>query len=61
VVVEVGGGLRSYDVAGVPVLDGYVADEMAAGARGQVLLPWPNRLRDGRYRWDGQEHVLPLD
>lgn len=61
VVVEVGGGLRRYDVAGQAVLDGYDAEEMVSGARGQVLVPWPNRLHGGRYTWEGQEHVVPLD
>jgi aldose 1-epimerase len=60
VVVEVGGALRAYDVAGEAVLDGYSAGEMCSGARGQTLAPWPNRLRDGRYRFDGAEQQLPL-
>ncbi len=61
VVVEVGGGLRTYDVDGVPVLDGYDEPEMVTAARGQVLVPWPNRLHGGRYTWDGAEHEVPLD
>ena len=31
VVVEVGGGLRTYSVAGVDVLDGYSESEMCSG------------------------------
>jgi aldose 1-epimerase len=61
VVVEVGGGLRCYDVDGRKVLDGYGVDEMVTGARGQPLIPWPNRLHGGTYTWDGAEHVVPLD
>ena len=61
VVVEVGGGLRTYDVAGRPVLDGYPEEAMVQAARGQVLVPWPNRLHGGRYTWDGNEHDVPLD
>ena len=60
VVVEVGAGLRSYRAHGRELLDGYAEDEMASSARGQPLIPWPNRLRDGRYTWDGQEQQLPL-
>ena len=60
VVVEVGGGLRSYRAGGRDLVDGYGEQEMAGNARGQVLAPWPNRLRDGRYRWDGEEHQTPL-
>lgn len=60
VIVEVGGGLREYTYAGRPVLDGYAEDEMCQSGRGQMLIPWPNRLRDGRYEWDGGAHQLPL-
>jgi len=60
VVVTVGGGLRTYDVGGVPVLDGYAADAMCDGARGQTLVPWPNRVKDGKWSWDGKEQQLAL-
>ena len=59
--VEVGGSLRSYTVAGIDQLDGYGPDEMAPSGRGQVLIPWPNRLRDGTYEFDGTRHQLPLN
>jgi len=26
-----------------------------------VLFPFPNRIRDGRYSWDGKEYQLPLN
>lgn len=61
VAVEVGGGLRSYDQAGVPVVDGYAEDAMVTAARGQPLLPWPNRLHGGSYTWDGESHPVPMD
>ena len=61
VVVEVGGGLRSYRVADGDRLDGYGVDEVCASGRGQVLMPWPNRLEGGAYEFRGREHQLPLD
>jgi aldose 1-epimerase len=60
VVVEVGGGLRSYAVDGHDVLDGYTVDAMADGARGQTLVPWPNRIRDGAWQWKGETKQLAL-
>ncbi|HKT01795.1 MAG TPA: aldose 1-epimerase family protein [Rugosimonospora sp.] len=60
VVVEVGGGLRAYRVAGQDLLDGYGEDEIAPGGAGQVLAPWPNRIRDGRYAFQGGSYQLPL-
>ena len=59
-VVEVGGGLREYEVAGFPVIDGFGAGEMARMGRGQVLAPWPNRVARGRYEFGGQTLQLPL-
>jgi aldose 1-epimerase len=60
VVVEVGGGLRTYSVDGREVLDGYGTGEVAPSGRGQVLVPWPNRIQDGSYEFDGRRHQLPL-
>jgi aldose 1-epimerase len=60
VVVEVGGGLRAYSANGKELLDGYAADEMCTSGRGQLLLPWPNRLLHGRYEFAGRTHRLAL-
>jgi aldose 1-epimerase len=61
VVVEVGAGLRSYGVDDHDVLDGYAAGEMASAGRGQVLIPWPNRIEDGAYEFAGALHQLPIN
>ena len=61
VVVEVGGGLRAYSATGRDVLDGYGADEMCPSGRGQVLIPWPNRLEDGSYEFEGERYQLTPD
>ncbi|MFL6128880.1 MAG: aldose 1-epimerase family protein [Mycobacteriales bacterium] len=60
VVVEVGGGLRTYRLDGVDVLDGYAEDRMCDGGRGQLLIPWPNRIADGRYELAGTGYQLAL-
>ena len=59
-IVEVGGGIREYTVEGQPVLHPYSVDAMCDGAHGTPLIPWPNRLGDGRYRFDGADHQVPL-
>lgn len=61
VVTEVGATLRSYDVGGAPVVDGFESSEMATDGRGQVLAPWPNRLGDGRYSYEGRQGRAALD
>jgi aldose 1-epimerase len=59
-VVGVGGGLRSYSAGGRDLLDGYPAGGESTSGRGQVLIPWPNRLQDGAYDFEGRSHRLPL-
>ena len=54
-----GGGLRRLVLGDWDVLDGYPAGTVADGWRGAVLVPWPNRLRHGRWSWEGNE--LQLD
>ncbi len=60
VVVQVGGGLRTYRSAGRDVLHGYAESARADAGRGQVLMPWPNRIRDGRYTFAGIDRQLSL-
>jgi len=60
VIVEVGGGIRAYDVGGVDVLQPYAVDQMCDGAHGAPLIPWPNRLGDGRYSFDGNDYQVAL-
>ncbi|MFZ0340797.1 MAG: aldose 1-epimerase family protein [Gaiellaceae bacterium] len=60
-VVVLGGGLRSYEVAGRAVLDGFSPGERPTSGRGQVLAPWPNRIEDGSYEFDGRRLQLPLN
>jgi len=61
VVTEVGATLRSYTVDGVAVLDGFGPDELCDAGRGQVLAPWPNRLGDGRFTFEGRSAQAALD
>jgi aldose 1-epimerase len=60
VVVEVGGVLRGYSVGDVAVLDGFDADELSPASAGQILAPWPNRIRDGQYTFEEQSYQLSL-
>ena len=57
---EVGAGLRTFTVGAAPVIDGYAEHEMCDVCRGALLLPWPNRIEDGSYEFDGRRHQTPL-
>lgn len=60
IVTEVGATLRSLSVEGRDVVRGFGLDEMSTAGRGQNLVPWPNRIRDGRYTFNGVTHQLAL-
>ena len=57
VIAEVGATLREYRAGGRHLIDGFPPGERSRDGRGQILLPWPNRIRDGRYIFAGQEQV----
>jgi len=60
VVTEGGATLRVLEHAGRPLVDGFAEDEMPFGGRGQLLMPWPNRIRDGAYCYGGRDLQLAL-
>jgi len=60
VVTESGGALRALSHAGRPLIDGFGEGASSSGGRGQLLMPWPNRIRDGRYSFDGAAQQLAL-
>jgi aldose 1-epimerase len=59
-VVEVGAGLRRYAAGGVDVTCTYPDGVLAPKGCGIVLVPWPNRIRGGRYTFDGVRQQLAL-
>jgi len=59
-VVEVGAGLRRYAHRGVDVTFTYGDGDLPPKGCGAVLVPWPNRLRGGKYSFDGKAYQLPL-
>ena len=60
VITEVGATLRSFSVDGRDVVRGFGVQDMISGGRGQNLIPWPNRIRDGRYTFNGATQQLAL-
>jgi aldose 1-epimerase len=60
VVTECGAGLRTLSVSGAQIVGGFAADAMAPAGHGQLLLPWPNRIEGGTYRFGGATHELAI-
>ena len=59
-VVSVGGGLRGLTFEGREVLLGYGESEPPHAGIGQHLFPWPNRITDGKYSFNGVDQQLYL-
>ena len=60
VVAEVGASLRLYRVGGRDVVRPYDEDSLTPAYSGALLAPWPNRLADGRYGFDGSVYQVPV-
>ena len=63
-IMEVGASLYSYKVAGQDVAAGPTratgVTDVHKGSRGAVLIPWPNRVKAGKYSVDCQSLQLPV-
>ena len=55
-----GASLRGVTWRGEPVVTGYRGSEAKVGGQGDVLIPFPGRVKGGSYEWDGTRHQLPL-
>jgi aldose 1-epimerase len=60
VIAGVGASLRTLTYAGRDLVVPFDADEMRPRHRGATLAPWPNRIVDGRYVFDGVAQQLAL-
>jgi len=60
VVTEGGATLRQLEHDGRPIVDGFAEDTMPTVGRGQLLMPWPNRIRGGQYTWGDRDLQLAL-
>ena len=60
VVTSVAASLREYRVGERDVVLPFAVDAIAPAFSGAVLAPWPNRLRDARYRFRDVTYEVPL-
>ncbi len=60
VVTEVAAGLRVYTVNGIDLIETFDAAVQPPMASGIVLVPWPNRIRDGQWTQGGVTRQLAL-
>jgi aldose 1-epimerase len=59
-IAQVGGALRALRVGEVDLVPRYPDDVPTPAASGVILLPWPNRIRDGRWTQRGETRQLAI-
>ncbi|MCY7289577.1 MAG: aldose 1-epimerase family protein [Cryobacterium sp.] len=60
IVTEVAAGLRLYSVDGIDLVEPFAAEVIPPWGAGIVLMPWPNRIRDGLWQHEGVVQRLAL-
>ncbi len=61
---DFGGVVSELVFNGIPVLDGYSQPEELQEPKWKksgILFPFPNRLKDGRYEWQGKSYQFPIN
>jgi len=61
IVSRQGAAICSLTCAGEDLIWSYPPESGPTGFQGQLLLPWPNRVGDGRYVFTGVEHRLEIN
>lgn len=59
-IAEVGAALRRYTFGSADVVAPFGEDEVQPRSAGGVLVPWPNRLRRGRYTFEGESEQVAI-
>ncbi|WP_150307957.1 aldose 1-epimerase family protein [Planctomonas psychrotolerans] len=59
-VTALAAALRRLSVNGIDLVEPYGEDRIAPMGAGLVLVPWPNRIRDGVWLLDGEEQQLDI-
>lgn len=59
-IAQVGASLRALRVDGIDLIETYPSGSPTPAASGIVLVPWPNRVRDGRWDDNGRPRQLSI-
>ena len=59
-ITAVAAGIRTLSINGIDLVPPFAEDQTPPSGAGIVLVPWPNRIRDGRWNHDGVEHQLAI-
>ncbi|MGV8912672.1 MAG: aldose 1-epimerase family protein [Rhodoglobus sp.] len=59
-ITELAASLREFSIGDVELVESYAESAMPPFADGIVLVPWPNRIEDGRWMLDGTVQQLDI-
>ena len=59
-ITAVAAGLRTLTINDIDLVPSFGEDETPPSGSGIVLVPWPNRIRDGVWRHEGREYQLAI-
>lgn len=59
-ITEVAAGIREYALNGIDLVEGFATDRVPPFGAGIVLMPWPNRIRDGIWTQGEVRHLLAI-
>jgi len=59
-ITSVAAAIRTLSIDGIDLVPSYGEDQTPPFGSGIVLVPWPNRIRDGRWSHDGVDHQLAI-
>jgi aldose 1-epimerase len=59
-IAQVGAAVRALRIGDVDLVPRYADDVPTPAASGVVLVPWPNRIRDGKWTQRGQTYQLAV-
>lgn len=60
-IVSVGAALASLDLEGHDLVVPHRARDLPRAWQGKTLIPWPNRITEGTYRFDGERFDVPVN
>ena len=59
-ITAVAAGIRTLSINGIDLVPPFGEDQSPPSGAGIVLVPWPNRIRDGKWSHDGVDHQLAI-
>lgn len=61
IILQQGAALQSLTWQGKKIVVPSPTDQTVHACCGQILIPFPNRIEDGEYDFDGNHYLLPID